>query len=110
MSCATVAVRKPEPQVRKASHCSVAASNNRDHEITLVVTISKYYQLFISFTSIIRGHSPRSLHRDHSIIAFRATCMWVLFFTHIMFVVNRTFNATPTKRLQHHFGPCHAYK
>jgi len=28
-----------------------------------------YYQLFTSFTSIIRGHSPRLLHRDHSIIA-----------------------------------------
>jgi len=47
----------------------VAASSNRDHKITLVVTISKYYQLFTSFTSIIRGNSPRSLHRDHSIIA-----------------------------------------
>jgi len=30
----------------------VAASNNKDHKITLVVTISKYYQLFTSFTSI----------------------------------------------------------
>jgi len=47
----------------------VAAGNNRDHEITLVFTISKYYQLLISFTSIIRGNSPRSLHRDHSFIA-----------------------------------------
>jgi len=46
-----------------------ATLNNRDHEITLVVTISKYYQLFTSFTSIIRGNSPRSVHRDHSIIA-----------------------------------------
>jgi len=27
--------------------------------------------------------------------------MWVLFFAHIPFVVNRTFNATPTERLQH---------
>jgi len=49
----------------------VAASNNRDHEITLVVTTSKYYQLFTSFTSIIRGNSPRSLRWDHSII----TCL-----------------------------------
>jgi len=46
----------------------VAESNNKDHEITLVVTISKYYQLFTSFTSIIRGNSPRSLRWDHSII------------------------------------------
>jgi len=47
----------------------VAASNNSDHEITLVITISKNSELFTSFTSIIRGNSPRSLHRDHSIIA-----------------------------------------
>ena len=38
-------------------------------EITLVVTVSKHDQLFTRFTSIIRCHSPRSLHRDHSIIA-----------------------------------------
>jgi len=30
----------------------------------------------------------------------RATYVWVLFFAHIPFVVNRTFNATPTERLQ----------
>ena len=48
---------------------TVAASNSRDQEITLVVIISKYYQLFTSFTGIIRDHSPRSLHRDNSIIA-----------------------------------------
>jgi len=47
----------------------VAASNDRDHEITLVVTISKYYQLFTSFTSFIKDNSPRLLHRDHSVIA-----------------------------------------
>ena len=38
-------------------------------EITLVVTVHKHNQLFTRFTSIVRGHSPRSLHRDHSIIA-----------------------------------------
>jgi len=26
--------------------------------------------------------------------------VWVLFFTHIPFAVNRTFNTTPTERLQ----------
>ena len=31
---------------------SVSASNNRDHEITLDVTISKYYQLLTRFTNI----------------------------------------------------------
>ena len=38
--------------------------------------------------------------RDHSIIAFRATCIWVLFFAHIPFMLNRTFNATPTDNLR----------
>jgi len=62
---------------------TVAASNNRDHKITLVITISKYYQLFTSFTSIIRNHSPRSLHRDHSIIACsRHIYMGVIFCAH----------------------------
>ena len=56
---------------------SVAASNNRDHEITLVITISKYCQLFTSFTSIIRGNSPRSLHRNRSIIACLRHKKWV---------------------------------
>jgi len=88
----------------------VAASNNRDHEITLVVTIMKYCQLFTSFTSIIRGNSPRSLHRDHSIIAcLRHIYMGVILHAH-PFVVNHTMNATPTERLQHHFRNWHAYK
>jgi len=30
-----------------------------------------------------------------------ATYIWVLFFAHILFLVNRTFNATATERLQH---------
>jgi len=92
---------------------TVAASNNGDHEFTLFLTISKYYQLFTSFTSIVRGHSPRSLHWDHSIIACSChiyMARWVLFFAHIPIVVNRTFNAMPTDMLQHHFGPCHAYE
>jgi len=88
----------------------VAASNNRDHEITLVITISKYCQLFTSFTSIIRGNSPRSLHRNRSIIACLRHIYMGLFFTHILFVMNRTMNATPTERLQHHFRYWHAYK
>jgi len=39
-----------------------------------------------------------------------ATYIWLLFFTHILFVVNRTMNATRTERLQHHFSHWHAYK
>jgi len=32
----------------------------------------------------------------------RATYTWVLFFAHIPFVVNHTFDATSTERLQQH--------
>ena len=50
---------------------------------------------------------------DHSIgitllLLVCATYIWVLFFQHIPFVVNRTMNATPTERLQHHFRHWHA--
>jgi len=31
-----------------------------------------------------------------------ATYVWVLFFTHILFVTNRTFNATQTEKWQQH--------
>ena len=89
----------------------MAASNNRDHEITLVVTINKCYQLFTStsFTSIIRGNSPRSLHRDHSIIAcLRHIYMGVILHAHPL--CRESHNVTPTERLQHHFWHCHAYK
>ena len=36
------------------------------------------------------------MRRDHSIIACsRATYIWVLYFMHILFVVNRTFSTMP---------------
>jgi len=52
---------------------------------------------------------------DHSIgitllLFVCTTCIWVLFFMHIPFVMNRTMNATPTERLQHHFRHWYAYK
>jgi len=36
------------------------------------------------------------------LLLVRTTYIWVLIFVHILFVVNRTFNATPIKRLQQH--------
>jgi len=51
---------------KRAKLHSVAASNNRDHEVALAVTISKYYQLFSYFTSISRGQIT---HQNHSIFA-----------------------------------------
>jgi len=42
--------------------------------------------------------------QDHSIIAclHHIYCIWVLFFTHIPLMVNRTFNTTPMEKLQQH--------
>jgi len=65
-----VAIRKPELQVLKASHCG---SNKATMEITW---------------------------RDHSIIVCSPIHIWVLFFAHISFVVNRTFTTTSTESLQ----------
>jgi len=42
------------------------------------------------------------MRRNHSIIACSRHVYVVLFFAHIPFVVNHTFNATPTERLQQH--------
>jgi len=35
------------------------------------------------------------------LLLVRATYMWVLFFTHIPFVVNHKISATPTEKMQH---------
>jgi len=45
-----------------------------------------------------RDHAPQSLF----LLLARATYIMVLFFTHILFVVNHTINATPPERLQQH--------
>jgi len=55
---------------------------------------------------LIRLCSPRSLHRDHSIIACSRHIYMVLFFAHIPFLVNCAFNATPTERLQQYDDQC----
>ena len=52
-----------------------------------------------SFTSLVL---PEITRHDDSVLLVRATYIWVLFFEHIPFVVNRTFNVTPTERLQQH--------
>ena len=69
--------------VRKALHCGSKKQQSSPDEITLVVTVSKHNQLFTRFTSIIKGHSPRSLHWDHSIMARSRNIFMVLFFPHI---------------------------
>jgi len=71
---------------------TVAASNNRVHmPWSLFAYASRHVQ---SFTS---AELPR---HDHSTIACSRHICMVLFFTHIPFVVNHTFNATPWVQLQ----------
>jgi len=49
------------------------------------------------------GSEQQITRCDRSIIAcLRHIYVWVLFSAHFSFVVNRTFNATPTERLQQH--------
>jgi len=44
---------------------------------------------------LLKSHAMMTL-----LLLVRATYIWVFFFRHIPFVVNRTFNATPVERLQ----------
>jgi len=55
----------------------------------------KCVKLHTAAASNNRDQAPRSLY-------YCLYYIWVLFFAHIPFLVNHTFNATPTERLQHH--------
>ena len=90
-----VAIGKTEQQVGKASLHTVAASNRVHPTRSLsslpsgsTVNCSPGSQALLEVT-----------HQDHSIgitllLLVPATYIWVLFFAHIPFAVNRTFNAT----------------
>jgi len=66
----TIWLRLESPSSKCTKLHTMAASNNRDHAITLLLLV-------------------------------RARLV-LLFFTHLLFMVNHTFNATPTERLQQH--------
>jgi len=81
---------------------TVVASNNRDHPTRSslpsrsTINCSPGSQALLEVT-----------HQDHSngitlLLLVRVTHIWALCFAHIPFIVNRTFNATPTERLQQH--------
>ena len=83
---------------------TLAASNNRDH-------VTGSLSLLPSGSTINCSPGSQALlevtHQDHSIgiillLLFRDTYIWVLFFAHIPFVVNHTFNTMPMERLQQH--------
>ena len=92
---AVVLLRSEIPSGMCAKLRTVAASNNRDHarnlsSRTLVIKFNR------SHVNIGRATTSQSL----LLLLARATHMMVLFFPHIPFVVNHTFNATPPERLQ----------
>ena len=76
----TILLRSEIPSGMSAKLRTVAASNNSVH-----MPLSLYYCLF----------TPH-------------ICM-VLFFTHILFVVNHTFNSTPPERLQQRVHSVHIF-
>jgi len=87
---------------KRAKLHTVAASNNRDHPTRSLLSSPLVSAINCSLVS---QALLEATHQDHSIginllLLARATYMWVLCFAHIPFVVNRTFNATPTERLQ----------
>jgi len=90
-TCYCCDLRSESPSGMCAKLYTVAASNNRCHSPrTLVITFNR------SHVNIGRAYTPRSLYY----CLFAPHIYTVLFFTHIPFVVNHTFNATPTERLQ----------
>jgi len=72
----SVAIVKSQRQVREASHRGSRQQQSSPNEITLVVTMSKYIQVFMRFTSIIRGHS----YRITLLLLVRTTYIWAEFF------------------------------
>jgi len=86
-----VVIGKPERHVRKASHCG----SKQQQRSCAAITLRVHYCYVQSFTSLVSQEIAR---HNHSYLLVRATYIWVLLFAHIPFVVNRTFNVTPTDR------------
>ena len=102
-------LRSESPSGKCAKLHPVAPNSNKDHPTRSLSSSPRgstvMSELFTTTrsTSIVGSHSPRI--RDHSIamtllMLVHATYIWVLFFAYPPFVVNSTFNATPTERLQ----------
>jgi len=104
--------RKKTPGVTKAA--LKIASFVRDQKKILICFSSKHIKVLICFSwscwvaqvrkashcgSKQQQKSVRSPDKVTLLLLVRATYLSVLFFAHIPFVVNRTFNATSTERL-----------
>jgi len=67
-----------------------------------VVAIGKVRAAYAQSFALWQQAAVEFACHDHSIIACSCHIYVLLFFAHIPFVVNHTFNATPTERLQQH--------
>ena len=109
-----VVLRSESPSGKCVKLHTVAASNNRDHtprSLYCCLFTPHIYRCCSSptFRSWWTAHSAqrqRSDCRDHSIIACSRHIYILLFFAHVPFVVNHTFNALPPERLQQHLLLC----
>jgi len=90
MRCATVAVGKPEQQVCKASLCGSKQQWRSILLSPLVSTISCSLALQ-ALLEVTHEDQPISINL---LLLVRTTYIWVILFAHILFMVNRTFNAT----------------
>jgi len=108
----TILLRLESPSGLNTKLLTVASSNNNVHltrslsssPLARTITWSPGSQALLEV-----------IHRDHSIgitllLLVRTTYIWVLFFAHMPFVVNRAFNATPTESLHqcHHCIYCNS--
>jgi len=60
--------------------------------------VLKYFELYSSTGFMLLLFFSKTFVFFFSVCA---TCIWVLFFAHIPFMVNHAFSAMPAERLQH---------
>jgi len=86
------------------SECNLNNTNSRNASITgsitYIVEIGKPERQVREASHCGSKQQQISHAMITLLLLVRATYIWVLFFADIPFVVNRTFNATPTERLQ----------
>jgi len=96
---AYILLQSESPSGMCAKLCTVAASNNKDHAQRSLFAYANHNVQ--SFTSSYQ----QRLRHDHSIIPCSRHIYMVLFFSHILFMVNHAFSEIPAERLQQRHEP-----
>jgi len=89
-----------ERKARMASAESFTLWQQVTTEITQRDHSHRYHQEVQSTVHQDHKHCQKSLTKITLLLLVRTTYIWVLLFAHILFMVNCTFNATSTERLQ----------